>query len=90
MDSPEPFEAFEDRHPELVAIDHDGRVRNKIDLFEKERKENSELTRAREVSPGFWVRPSFCYPLVLWLLELITYGLLSLAVRWATLLTVRF
>lgn len=90
MTASEPFGAFEDRHPELVAIDHNGRMRNKIDLFEKERKENSELTRAREVSPGFWVRSSFCYPLVLLLLVLITYGLLSLAVRWATHLTVRF
>ena len=59
-DSSEPFSAFEERHPELVAIDRHGRPQQKVDLFEKERHENSELTCAREVSPGFIVRlPTF-------------------------------
>ena len=37
-------------------MDKNGHPQQKIDLFDKERHENSELTCAREVSPGFIVR----------------------------------
>ena len=52
---PDPFTAFENSHPELIAVDSEGVQRNKTDLFRKEAVETVELTKAREVSPGFWV-----------------------------------
>jgi len=53
--SSDPFSAFENSYPELVAIDSQGVARSKVDLFQKEAFETMELTRAQEVSPGFWV-----------------------------------
>jgi hypothetical protein len=53
--SSDPFAAFENSHPDLIAVDSEGVQRNKIDLFRKEAVETVELTKAREVSPGFWV-----------------------------------
>lgn len=49
------FKAIEAKHPDIVAIDSQGVVRNAIDLFAKEKRETAELTSAMEVSPGFWM-----------------------------------
>jgi hypothetical protein len=49
------FKAIEAKHPNIVAIDSDGVVRNAVDLFAKEKQETTDLTTAMEVSPGFWM-----------------------------------
>ncbi|KAL7414584.1 hypothetical protein BDY24DRAFT_414300 [Mrakia frigida] len=60
----DPFSAFENSFPELVAVDSQGVPRSKIDLFQKEAYETAELSKAQEVSPGFWMGNSFDCPMM--------------------------
>lgn len=52
---PDSFKSIETKQPDLIAIDSEGNAQHAIDLFEKEKHETSELTRAHEISPGFYV-----------------------------------
>ncbi|CED84651.1 Dual specificity phosphatase [Phaffia rhodozyma] len=61
----DPFEEFEVRHPDLIGVDSQGNRVNKVDLFEKEQTESVSLTKAREVSPNFWMGNSFDCPVLL-------------------------
>ncbi|CAG8448545.1 14285_t:CDS:2 [Cetraspora pellucida] len=51
----EPFSLFEEEYPELVAIDSQGIIRNKIDFSEQEREEMRILTSASEISTNVWL-----------------------------------
>ncbi|KAF0530561.1 Dual specificity protein phosphatase PPS1 [Gigaspora margarita] len=51
----EPFSIFEEEYPELVAIDSQGNVRNKIDFSNREREEMQTLTAASEISTNVWL-----------------------------------
>ncbi|CAG8564283.1 6719_t:CDS:2, partial [Scutellospora calospora] len=51
----EPFSIFEEEYPELVAVDSQGIIRNKIDFSEQEREEMRILTSASEISTNVWL-----------------------------------
>ncbi|CAG8620606.1 13292_t:CDS:2 [Dentiscutata erythropus] len=51
----EPFPLFEEEYPELVAIDSQGIIRNKIEFSEREREEMRTLTSASEISTNVWL-----------------------------------
>jgi dual specificity MAP kinase phosphatase len=54
-----PFEEFEQRHADVVAIDSRGRhTGNVVDLFMKERKEMYMMTTASEISHNVWLGPT--------------------------------
>lgn len=49
------FEVFEQNHPDLVAVDSMGFVRNKIDFFGREKEEMRVLTEASPIGDGVWL-----------------------------------
>ncbi|GAA6002294.1 tyrosine/serine/threonine protein phosphatase PPS1 [Rhodotorula paludigena] len=51
----DPFTAFEQAHPELVAIDSHGFARNKLDFFNREREEMRVLTEKSEIGENVWL-----------------------------------
>ncbi len=54
-----PFSEFEERHPEVVAIDSTGRVTgNVVDFFNQERFEMYAMTKASEISHNVWLGPT--------------------------------
>ncbi|KAL2260867.1 hypothetical protein VTK26DRAFT_5015 [Humicola hyalothermophila] len=54
-----PFAEFEERHPELVAVNSAGLLTgNVLDLFHQERREMYDMTRASEISHNVWLGPT--------------------------------
>ncbi|GBC08706.1 hypothetical protein RclHR1_08320005 [Rhizophagus clarus] len=51
----DPFSFFEKEFPELVAIDAQGIIRNKVNFLEQEREEMRILTAASECSHNVWL-----------------------------------
>jgi dual specificity MAP kinase phosphatase len=54
-----PFAEFEEKHPEIVAVNSAGLLTgNVIDFFHQERREMYEMTRASEISHNVWLGPT--------------------------------
>ncbi|KAK0634905.1 hypothetical protein B0T17DRAFT_623090 [Bombardia bombarda] len=54
-----PFSDFEDKHPELVAVDSIGRpTGNVMEFFHQERVEMYAMTQASEISRNVWLGPT--------------------------------
>ncbi|KAI5864159.1 hypothetical protein GGS23DRAFT_485261 [Durotheca rogersii] len=54
-----PFAEFEERHPEIVAVNARGQLTGAVvDLFHQERLEMYSLTRATEISHNVWLGPT--------------------------------
>ncbi|CAO1618036.1 unnamed protein product [Sympodiomycopsis kandeliae] len=51
----EPFEAFENNHPHLVAVDGAGVSRNRVDFIDREREEMQRLTAAAPIDDNVWL-----------------------------------
>lgn len=49
------FDVFEHRYPDLVAVDSNGFIRNKVDFFEREKEEMRALTEASPIGEGVWL-----------------------------------
>lgn len=57
---PSPFQAFEKKHPTLVAVDSEGHLTGHvIDFVHQERKEMFAMTAPSEISHNVWLGPSF-------------------------------
>jgi dual specificity MAP kinase phosphatase len=56
---PSPFSEFEERYPEIVAVDSAGCLTgNVVDFFHQERKEMYAMTKASEISQNVWLGPT--------------------------------
>lgn len=54
-----PFSEIERTHPELVAVDTEGRLTdNNMDFVQWERSEMAEMSKASEISQNVWLGPS--------------------------------
>lgn len=54
-----PFHIFQERHPELVAVDSDGLLTgNVLDFIHQERKEMFIMTKPSEISHNVWMGPT--------------------------------
>lgn len=54
-----PFAEFEERHPEIVAVNSAGLLTGSVlDFFHQERREMYEMTRASEISHNVWMGPT--------------------------------
>lgn len=54
-----PFAEFEEKHPEIVAVNSAGLLTgNVLDFFHQERREMYEMTRASETSHNVWLGPT--------------------------------
>lgn len=51
----DPFEVFERRYPDLVAVSSHGFSRHRVDFFEREREEMRILTQASPIGEGVWL-----------------------------------
>ncbi|CAG8562648.1 496_t:CDS:2 [Paraglomus occultum] len=60
----EPFSYFEKEFPDLVSIDSQGFIRNKINFLEQEREEMRLLTAALEISTNVWLGNSQDVPVL--------------------------
>ncbi|KAG9285422.1 hypothetical protein G9A89_010897 [Geosiphon pyriformis] len=60
----EPFSLFEKDFPELVAVDSQGAICNKINFLEQEREEMRLLTAASEISHNVWLGNSPDVPVI--------------------------
>lgn len=49
------FEVFEHVYPDIVAVDMNGFVRNKVDFFDREKEEMRVLTEASPIAEGVWL-----------------------------------
>jgi len=68
----EPFSYFEKEFPDLISIDSQGIIRNKINFLEQEREEMRLLTAALEISTNVWVNIRFSIKDILYSLPLNT------------------
>ncbi len=54
-----PFAEFEEKHPEIVAVNSAGLLTgNVLDFFHQERREMYEMTQASEISHNIWLGPT--------------------------------
>ncbi|KAK4122820.1 hypothetical protein N657DRAFT_681790 [Parathielavia appendiculata] len=54
-----PFAEFEEKYPEIVAVNSRGLLTGRIlDFFHQERREMYEMTRASEISHNVWLGPT--------------------------------
>ncbi|KAK0741903.1 hypothetical protein B0T21DRAFT_381659 [Apiosordaria backusii] len=54
-----PFSEFEQKHPEIVAVNSSGQLTGQVlDFFHQERMEMYEMTRASEISTNVWLGPT--------------------------------
>ena len=54
-----PFAEFEEKHPEIIAVNSAGLLTgNVLDFFHQERREMYEMTRASEISHNIWLGPT--------------------------------
>ncbi|EJU04824.1 hypothetical protein DACRYDRAFT_93238 [Dacryopinax primogenitus] len=51
----DPFHVIEEKYPHLVAVDHRGLVKHKVDFIAREKEEMRNLTKASEISPHVWL-----------------------------------
>ncbi|RVX70712.1 hypothetical protein B0A52_05362 [Exophiala mesophila] len=55
----QPFEDFEQDHPELVAVDSNGKsTEHTLDFLQQERREMCAMSKASEITQGFFQGPS--------------------------------